>query len=191
MDGGGDDSQIMLAEYAALRNEVDRRANVQWNVFALQVGSAGAVVSIAISTASHAALSLVIPLTSYMLGSRYILHDFHIKLIHQYIRESLSPRLNDVPQWETWQSAAAAAGARRSRWFTATRWDLFHPTRLPFEGTAALALAAALFAGAYLWRDNAPQWYVIAGLAVVWLLGAMATVLLHGSFNRSATSDVT
>ena len=32
-------SQIMLAEYAALRTEVDRRATVQWNVLALQVTS--------------------------------------------------------------------------------------------------------------------------------------------------------
>jgi hypothetical protein len=34
-------SQIMLAEYAALRTEVDRRATVQWNVLALQLTSAG------------------------------------------------------------------------------------------------------------------------------------------------------
>jgi hypothetical protein len=34
-------SRIMLAEYAALRTEVDRRATVQWNVLALQLTSAG------------------------------------------------------------------------------------------------------------------------------------------------------
>ena len=34
-------SQIMLAEYAALRTEVDRRAAIQWNVLALQLTSAG------------------------------------------------------------------------------------------------------------------------------------------------------
>jgi hypothetical protein len=33
--------QIMLAEYSALRTEIDRRANVQWNVYALQLASAG------------------------------------------------------------------------------------------------------------------------------------------------------
>jgi hypothetical protein len=89
------DSQIMLAEYTALRAEIDRRAQVQWNVFALQVTSAGAVASLAIASASRFALLLIIPLSSYMFGSRYVLHDFHIKLIQRYIRESLSPRLRD------------------------------------------------------------------------------------------------
>jgi len=86
-------SQIMLAEYAALRTEVDRRATVQWNVLALQLTSAGVIASLAISHASDIALLLVIPLSSYMLGSRYILHDFHLKLISRYIRDSLSGRL--------------------------------------------------------------------------------------------------
>ena len=93
---GGDsqiDSQIMLAEYSALHAEVERRAHLQWNVFALQVTSAGAISSLAISSGSNIALLLIIPLSSYMLGSRYILHDFHMKLIRKYIRESLSSRL--------------------------------------------------------------------------------------------------
>ena len=79
-------SQIMLAEYAALRTEVDRRAAIQWNVLALQLTSAGVIASLAISRTSEIALLLVIPLSSYMLGSRYILHDFHLKLISRYIR---------------------------------------------------------------------------------------------------------
>lgn len=90
-------SQVMLAEYAALRAEVDRRANVQWNVLALQLTSAGVIASLAISHVSDIALLLVIPLSSYMLGSRYILHDFHIKLISRYIRDSLSGRLRGWP----------------------------------------------------------------------------------------------
>ena len=86
-------SQIMLAEYAALRAEVDRRATVQWSVLALQLTSAGVIASLAIATASQIVLLLVVPLSSYMLGSRYILHDFHLKLISRYIRDSLSGRL--------------------------------------------------------------------------------------------------
>jgi hypothetical protein len=67
-------SQVMLAEYAALRTEVDRRATVQWNVLALQLTSTGVIASLAISHASDIALLLIIPLSSYMLGGRYILH---------------------------------------------------------------------------------------------------------------------
>jgi hypothetical protein len=112
-------SQIMLAEYAALRTEVDRRATVQWNVLALQLTSAGVIASLAISHTSEIALLLVIPLSSYMLGSRYILHDFHLKLISRYIRDSLSGRLGENLAWESWKigqvtsDAGHEAGSRR------------------------------------------------------------------------------
>jgi hypothetical protein len=42
-------NQAMLAEYSALRSEVDRRANIQWSVLALQITSAGVIASLAIS----------------------------------------------------------------------------------------------------------------------------------------------
>jgi hypothetical protein len=64
------DRQVLLAEFSALRAEVDRRANVQWTIFALYLGSAGVFASLAISTASDIALLLLIPLSSYMLGNR-------------------------------------------------------------------------------------------------------------------------
>ena len=78
--------QVMLAEYSALRSDVDRRVNLQWNVVALQVTSAGVIASLAISRAAGIALLLVIPLLSYMLGQRYILHDYYISLISIYSR---------------------------------------------------------------------------------------------------------
>ena len=103
-----------LAEYAALRAEVDRRAGTQWSVFALQVASAGAIGSFALSFKSNVELLLLIPLSSYVPNSRYILHDYHIKLIHEYIRTCLFPRLNDVLQWEGWKAAASARDTARA-----------------------------------------------------------------------------
>jgi hypothetical protein len=110
-------SQIMLAEYAALRTEVDRRAAIQWNVLALQLTSAGVIASLAISRTSEIALLLVIPLSSYMLGSRYILHDFHLKLISRYIRDSLSGRLQGHLAWESWKiSQITTEAGPRGQW---------------------------------------------------------------------------
>jgi hypothetical protein len=62
--------QIMLAEYAALRAEIERRATAQWSVFALQLASAGAIASVAISAPSNLALLLLAtsrPATSHSL----------------------------------------------------------------------------------------------------------------------------
>lgn len=179
-------SQIMLAEYTALRTEVDRRATVQWNVLALQVTSAGVIASLAISHVSDIVLLLVIPLSSYMLGSRYILHDFHLKLISRYIRDSLSGRLGGHLAWESWKISQIASDAGPRGRLTPTVWNLLHPTRLAFEGVAWLALLTAALAATYSWRDKAPAWGLILGFALLWILGALATYFLHRSFNRSA-----
>jgi hypothetical protein len=179
-------NQVMLAEYSALRAEVDRRASVQWNVLALQISSAGVIASLAISRVADIALLLVIPLSSYMLGSRYILHDYHIKLIGRYIRESLSGRLGGHLQWESWRIDHMAPDVKPCRWLTATGWNVLHPTRLAFEGVAWLSLVAAAFGVAYAWRDKAPGWVLILGFALLWVLGGLAAYFLHESFNRSS-----
>jgi hypothetical protein len=180
--------QSMLAEYVALRAEVDRRATVQWNVLALQLTSTGVIASLAISHASEIGLLLVIPLSSYMLGSRYILHDFHMKLISRYIRDSLSERLGGNLAWESWKISQITSDTGPRGWLTPTAWNLLHPTRLAFEGVAWLALLTAALAAAYSWRDKAPAWGLVFGFALLWILGALGTHALHRSFNRSANT---
>lgn len=180
------ETQIMLAEYAALRAEIERRAGVQWNVFALQVTSAGGVAGLAIATTSNFALLLIIPLASYMLGSRYILHDFHIKLIQRYIRDRLSDELGGRLAWERWKRSKFSDVPDR-QYRRITRWTVLHPTRLAFEGVAVLALAAGAVSAAYRWWADPPGWMLIVGFAVMWAIGAFVTVILHGSFERSAS----
>lgn len=68
-------TQAMLAEYTALRAEIDRRTDIQWRVVALQLASAGAIASVALSGTANLALLLLIPASSYLLGCRYIRHD--------------------------------------------------------------------------------------------------------------------
>lgn len=173
---------ILLAEYAALRGETERRSTVQWNVVALQIASAGAIVSLAIASATNSALLLVVPLSSYMLGTRYVLHDHHLKLIHEYIRDSLSPRLSGHLQWEGWRDRELDPETDPGRWFTATGWNAVHPTRLAFVGIAALALAGALATGIFLWVTRSPGWYAVTAFGLGWLVDALATVRLQRIF---------
>ncbi|MGW4065693.1 hypothetical protein ACWEGE_45915 [Amycolatopsis sp. NPDC004747] len=178
-------TQVMLAEYAALRAEAERRANAQWSVFALQLASAGAIASVAVAAPSNLAVLLLVPLSSYLLGSRYILHDFHIKLIRRYLRESLSERLAEDIQWEAWRTAALAVPTSRG-WFSVTGWNFVHPTRLAFEGVGLLAVLSAGLAGAYQWTVRSPAWPLVAGYALGWLLGAVVVLLLRRAFRRAA-----
>jgi hypothetical protein len=186
-DGDSGVREVALAEYSALRAEVERRTSIQWNVFALQMGSAGAIASLAIASRSSIGLLLLVPFSSYMLGSRYILHDFHIKLIHQYIQSDLSPRLQHELRWECWKTRAVAADTGADRWLTAAGWNFTHPTRLAFVGIAALSEVAAACAGIYLLKTGNPPWPAVAAYSVGVLLGVATTVVLHRSFRKART----
>ena len=89
-------NQVMLAEYSAMRSEVDQRTSVQWNVIAPQITSTGVIASLAISRVADIVLLLVIPLLSYMLGTRYILNDYHINLISRYIRVAVGSSRTEI-----------------------------------------------------------------------------------------------
>jgi hypothetical protein len=181
-----DGVEISLAEYSALRSEIDRRAGTQWNVFALQIGSAGAIASLAIASSGRIALLLLVPAASYMLGSRYILHDFHIKLISDYITTDLSPRLGGVLRWEGWKHDALAERTNSGRWLTVDGWNPVHPTRLAFLGPAVLALLASIGNGVYLWTtSDAPRWWVAAGYAAACLLDATLIGFLNRAFTKA------
>ncbi|MFL6123577.1 hypothetical protein [Actinophytocola sp.] len=181
----GAGTQIMLAEYTALRTEIERRTTVQWNVFALQLASAGAIAGVAISAAGNLALLLLIPLSSYLLGSRYILHDFHVKLIRRYLRDSLAARLSGHLQWEVWRRTELSTPVSRG-WFSVTGWNLTQPTRLAFEGVAVLALVAGACAAAYRWWLTPTTWPLLAGAGAGWSLGAVVIVALHRAFERAS-----
>ncbi len=177
-------TQILLAEYNALRTETERRSTVQWNVFALQLASAGAISSVAISSSTFALL-LLVPFASYLLGSRYILHDFHIKLIRRYVRESLAQRLGGQVRWESWRTSALTAPTTRG-WFSVTGWNFLHPTRLAFEGVGFLSLAAALLSAGYRWWRTSVPWPSTAGFLLGRLLGLAAVLLLGRAFRRAS-----
>jgi hypothetical protein len=180
--------QVTLAEYAALRAEVDRRANVQWNILALQITSTGVIASLAISRAVDIALLLVIPLLSYMLGSRYIIHEYHINLISTYIRDELWTKLHESLSWEIWKKKKMESDPRAKRMLTTKGWRLLHPTRLAFEGVALLALVAGGVAIAYAWWTTVPKWDLALGLAFLWTIAGLATYILHRSFSRAPGS---
>ena len=91
-----------------------------------------------------------------MLGRRYILHDYHLKLISRYIRDSLSVRLRGHPAWESWKISQMASDAKERRSVAPTGWNLLHPTRLAFEGVAWLALLTAALAATYMWWTKTP-----------------------------------
>jgi hypothetical protein len=100
------DADGALGEYAALRQEIDTRANRQHNIVTTQLVTAGALFGFALSDianadATRSLVILLVPITSYVLFGRYADNVLKIRRIHQYLRDNLAPRVPGL-QWERW-----------------------------------------------------------------------------------------
>jgi hypothetical protein len=169
---GDDGHEGPLAEFAALRQEIDDFRRAQFQILALQLTITGAVFGFVLSVANISALLLVLPVSSYLLCARYVAQHLGTLIDALYIREELSPRVPGGLGWEAWRHGPAASRLglppRRRLWLSTI------PLLLGFPGSATLALAwsfASLFPPL-----NGPLTASTAGLAVVWMIGIVATV---------------
>jgi hypothetical protein len=177
------DVTVLLAEYTSLRAEIERRRSMQWNAFALQFAATGAIAGVALSTVGNLALLLVIPVSSYLLGNRYILEDFYIELARGYLREKHG--LRDRLGWERWRPARMNAMAAAGEMWVSVGWKFFHPTRMAFEGVAVLALLAMVVVATFVWVPDPPDGRVIGLSGAGWLAAVALTAALHRSFKRA------
>jgi hypothetical protein len=145
MNGRSDDvTQILLAEYSALRAEAERRTDdsVERRRPATRLGRCG-----------------------HQLGDRGRCQRgsaadraAHVVHARQPVHPARRPSQADLTVYpglveHSVIGPPAVGGGRdqelapdvaRQRWFTATGWNALHPTRLAFQGVALLALVGAL-----------------------------------------------
>jgi hypothetical protein len=167
-----DESVGPLAEFAALRNEIDALWKSQMQIFALQLTVVGAVFSFVLSHREQTELLLLVPVVSYLLGARYISLERGMLLIGRYIRESLSDRVPGGLGWESW-------------WRTQDRrkeglqgWAL--PLWLLFPGTAILAIAWSVTTSLH----QQSLGVAAAAFAFAWLIEATLTALCISSIRQ-------
>ena len=179
-------SQAMLAEYSALRAEVEPAGER-----AVERTCAPDHLSRRNSKPSDLACR------RYCIALGHSAIDLHARVVVTYSMTIIlgssagifvtrcRARLQGNLAWESWKIVQMGSDVHPGRWLTATGWNPLHPTRLAFEGVAWLALVAAASAASYAWQDMTPEWGLILGFAFLWILGALATHFLHRSFNRS------
>jgi hypothetical protein len=150
-----------LAEFTALRQEILNRLSIQNGIIGLQLTAAGALFGFALSSVSQTTLLVIIPMLSYVLLTRYLMHGTVIADISDYIRQVLSPRIPDGLGWEShWR--------KQPDRLSLTWWR--HPNMALFPGSSALALgwAAPNILGA--------GWSVAhLGLVSIWVIGLAVT----------------
>jgi hypothetical protein len=159
-----------LAEYTALRAEVDKLQELLWKVMSFQITTAGATFGFSLSSGTRAPLLLIVPFSSYMLMARWALYRRMMSRVADYITEQLEPRVPGGLRWERW--------IRDSR----DRYRIPHllwvnPVALMFPGVSLLAVAAV--AGWLVWLHRWTSTGLIVGIAVAIAatLGLMLAIL--------------
>jgi hypothetical protein len=162
-----------LAEFTALRQEILNRSTAQQNVLALQLSTSGALFGFALAKGSRATLLLIVPVLSYLLLTRYLMHTATISDISRYIRDELDGRVPGGLGWESYWR-------RQPSRLPLSWWR--HPNTMLFPGSAGLALAWT--AHTVFKFDGLDQ----LGLTAVWLLEFAVTTysiyLMWFSSNR-------
>lgn len=166
-DRGGPEGP--LAEFAALRQEIERRNVVQHGLFALQLTSAGAIFSFALSGSGRSGLLLIIPVSSYMLCARYVEQQLGIQRAATYINTELSQKIPGGLGWEAWQV----------RQIDFVRGSIIRRVN------SLLIVFPAVSVGALIWTVNVvfrPSLLRLdflegTGFDVLWVLGLIAVVM--------------
>lgn len=156
------ESEGPLAEFSALRTEIQDRVRAQQTLLSLQLTMLGAIFGFAISEGEMVIL-LIVPFSSYLLCGRLVAQHFAILRVAKYIREELSNRVPGGLHWEEW---VATHRARQS--FLGSEMPLL----ITFVGASILALAWTI-RGLLGARSTLADY----GLMAVWILG-LATATL-------------
>jgi hypothetical protein len=152
-----------LAEFSALRTEIDSRYKYQQQILALQLTLTSAIISLGLSKPVPVGVLLIIPFSTYLLCGRYVGQRTAIRWVSRYITEELSPRVPDGLGWTRW-----SAGNRRPDRLL----DWFLPLLICFPGSGLLALAWTI---RLVFVPGGRSGWVTAGLILVWTIGLFAT----------------
>jgi hypothetical protein len=135
-------------------------------IFGLQLTSVGAIFGLALSELDLQGMLLVVPFSSYVMCSRYVLFHLGVVKIGDYIKDELSPRTGGHIRWEAWT---------RSHRATPDRYFI-HPVTAAFTLPATVSLVWG--GGALLTSDSLGAWiYAIA--AVAWIGGAVSIMAMY------------
>ncbi|WP_326629829.1 hypothetical protein OIE67_38750 [Nonomuraea fuscirosea] len=165
-----------LAEFAALRQEIESRETRRQNLFNLHITASGAVFGFVLAGGRSSLLLLILPITTYLFCARFAMHSYGVFKIGRYIRDDLTHRVPGGLQWEEWQEKQAVP-LRIPR--------LVYPNFIAFP---ALALAALIWTAPTVFVGW-PQALIAAriGALTAWTIGVVATffcVLLINSTAR-------
>lgn len=157
-----------MAEFVALRQEIERRNVVQHALFVLQLTASGAIISFALAGSGHVGFLLIIPISTYMLCARYVEQQYGTQRAALYIKDELATRIPGGLGWEAWQ----VSNRQFVRGSMIRRINALMIV-FPAVGVSALAWTAGAAFGHVLRLSAAQR----VGIVLVWLLGVVAVAM--------------
>jgi hypothetical protein len=159
-----------LAEFTALRAEILHLVELQWKSVTVLITTTGAVFGFALSSATRIPLLLIIPFSSYVLCTRWIINQGLIDRAARYIRTELDPKVPGGLGYEQWikRLEGPYVGIRKIVRLAGTS-----PTVLMHPGLAVLTLATVA-----TWFLTTPTISRTAPLAIAGIVGWSVGVLL-------------
>jgi hypothetical protein len=161
-----------LAEFSALRAEIDSRSKYQQQILALQLTLTSAIFGLGLSKPVPLGVLMIVPLSSYLLCGRYVGQRSAIRWASRYITEHLSPRVPGGLGWSRW----VADNRRPDRLI-----DWYLPLLICFPGASLLALG---WTAHLVFAPRHRSGWTTAGLVLIWLTGLFATAASGYLVNR-------
>ncbi|MEH0585620.1 hypothetical protein QA942_16550 [Streptomyces sp. B21-106] len=164
-----------LAEYSALRSEINTRISLQHQVLALHMTAVSVVLSVALSGKTRWPVLLVIPFIAYT-SSEILASLFRtVEGIAKYIDEELNPKVPGGLGWESWLVHQKP---------TSEVQKMTHPYYLLFPGISVISLLTVfplVWGGRVSGHQPAASfWMVISA----WPFAAVFTVLSFKAIRR-------
>ncbi len=165
-------SQIALAEFQALREEIAAHQRTKTQYLTLGLTATGTIGAFALGRNGNRDALLVLPLVLSGLTIVYLRHNVDMELLGEYVREHLWPVLQNIyshsggedisplPSWDEWIETRRAELTRRSAYGALGVLPPFFIYGAPGIGALVIAHAqAATFPLALVW------WIDIAAVA--------------------------
>jgi hypothetical protein len=166
-------TQVMLAEYSALRAEIASRISAQDTMINLYMTGTAAIVGVALTDRAKMLL-LILPALSFAVRLLYHNHNLYIGLISSYLNNKLRPLVvqtldeRNVLGWEKW----CDENVKARRWL-----------RLPQRSSFCAVSSAAALGLVLIFPALGSRWHWLAWI-VGWGLLLAQVVLVHSRRSR-------
>lgn len=175
-------SQCWLQEHETLRGEIGLNIVSMRHMIAFQVTTLGAITGLVLANPTELVLLLlIIPMSSFIIGSLVYFHIHSVFVISEYIKDRIAPKLRNITGdsgvlgWEAFAEEQRRKSTKLERWVTMPGIMV-----VMFSMPSIVAL---VFAGSHLKSQD-----TAVALWILWVVGILLSLALGLGFVKPLKS---